>query len=297
VDNSDELLGARLDEALHTGLDTDQVDVTTLLHGSRRRARRIRTQRFATVTAAAALVLAAPVGYEVVNSQPGDVAPPAVMLPSSSGSAIARNVRPTPTATPTAASQDPATPPTPRSASTAIPDSFAFTAAELPPGFVPVPAAGNAAPAMVGGQTCGSAPLKNAQATRPVAARQWTWATKTATQTPTRTATTAPAARTVHLTVTEWAPGAAEVALQDAIGQTGFCRWNESQKEMALTGTVSGGQHWAATSTEAGQFHGRALIQIEDEIVGIEVTDPAGLAAAGRLADELAAVETTRLRR
>ena len=275
LDDADELLGARLDEALRTGLDTDQVDVSTLLHGSRRRARRLRNRRIATVTTLAALVVGGPVGYEVVNAGPNDTAPPAAMLPSSSGSPGLRNSRPV-------------SPPAPRpipSGPTSIPDSFAFTGTQLPPGLVLTRSDRNPGQVLVGGQDCEQPSAGDF--TRPTVGRQWVWSA------PGGSAD----APSVSLTVTGWASGQAETAFTDAIGQSGFCRWRQPQTKQSLTVDVPGGQSWAATSTDADLAYGRALIQIGGGIVGIEVADPGGVADATRLLDELATVEAARLSR
>src|SRR3954466_13006644 len=102
-DNSDDGLGARLDSALRSGLELGSVDVATLLEGSRHRARQVRFRRIASVTAAAVIAVAFPVGYETPTPDV-NAATPSAMLGSSSrpdaNHTIAPVHQPKPTAVP-----------------------------------------------------------------------------------------------------------------------------------------------------------------------------------------------------
>lgn len=85
VDNgSDEQLGVLLDSALRGGLRDGQVDVGALTQGSRQRARQIRHRRVAAVSGIAALVVAVPVGYQVISDHPNGSthADTAALIPS-----------------------------------------------------------------------------------------------------------------------------------------------------------------------------------------------------------------------
>jgi hypothetical protein len=293
-DDSDESLGTRLDSALRAGLDSDQVDVATLLQGTRRRAKRVRTRRTAAVTAVAALVLAVPVGYELLNPQPGATAPPAMILPSSSGSAGARTLAPTARPNPTAAASavPPSGPVTPAldlavtgSTVTGNVASLPFTATELPAGLDPTPRLTlNTGEVLVAGQDCGRASSTAVPDPRPVAGWQWLWSP----------GPKADAGRRISLTVTGWAAGDAAIAVKNTIAGTGHCRWESPQKPYPLTGFPSE-ESWASTSSDAGHYSARAIVRIGDGIAGIEVQDPDGTAAAAKIANRLAAIEAARL--
>jgi hypothetical protein len=179
-DDSDEMLGARLDSALRTRLDLDQVDVGTLLQGSRRRARRVRTQRIAAVAAASVLVVALPVGYEVLNPAGRGSAPPAALLPSGSRPPVTRPGgpinQPNPTAVPSAV------PPSGNGFAsativpTSIPETFvSIPGDELPAGVSFDRTVPNTGQVQVAGQQCGRLASDQPQPVRPVDGRQWVW--------------------------------------------------------------------------------------------------------------------------
>jgi len=287
VDNdSDEALGSRLDSALRTGLDLKHVDVATLVEGSQRRARRIRTRRMATLAAAAVLVLAVPVGYEVINPGPGSGSQSAAMLPSSSRPGATKaaeqiNRRPNPTAIPSAAAPAAASSAASSKAGASIPDAFAFTAAELPAGLVLDGSTKKVGDLVVDGQDCGGTD----KVTQPVVARQWVWSSNRGKADE----------LTVNLTVTAWEAGAAAPAFAAATDATGNCRWEDPQTLRVLPG-VSADETWASTSDVPGDLCGRAVLRIGDGIVGIEVVDPTSVVTAAALADKLAGIQADRLR-
>jgi hypothetical protein len=282
------------------------VDVATLLSGSHRRARRLHTQRVAAMTAAAVLVVAIPVSYKVIDPHPTGITPPAAMLPSGSGSAVPRKVvpsarpDPSPAATPAPddvgepargpsaiPSRQSSTPASPSSRqlkrAAAIPDWFAFSEAELPPGVVLSRAARSVDSAIVEDQNCG----RTQPSPQPVAARQWIWQTKGA----------GSDARVVSLTVTSWAEADAATVFKVAISEFGSCGWFGRQVTTSDQGGAPVNERWAATSTQDGQYYGRAVIRLRNGIVGIQVRDPDGLEEAGKLADDLALAQDARLHR
>jgi hypothetical protein len=305
VDDSDETLGARLDSALRSGLDLGQVDVATLVEGSRHRARQVRTRRIAAAVASAALVLAVPVGYEVVNPGGQTSSQPAAMLPSGSRSpadrALAPTARPKPTAVPSVVpppgassalipgstgSTSPSGPsgsPT-RAVPTSIPDSFAsFTAAQLPAGVSLERTAPLTVGVLVAGQECRSQSSGRSSAVRPVSGRQWVWAAGTGAEN-----------RSVSLTITGWAGDDSAIAFRQAITDTGDCRWAGPQKVRELTVRL-GEESWAATSSAGKQHYARTLVRIGNGIVGVQVQDPDGVGPAAALADRLARIQVTRM--
>lgn len=177
-------LAALLGDALHADLSSDRVDVPSLLDGSRRRARRVRSRRVATAAGAALLVVAVPTGFQVLDPQRGAVAPPAALLPGGDDGAgtdrppaTARTpdaatpsaVPAAPTATPgdsgaaqpgavqPGAGQPGAGQPTDDLAKRTIrliPDALAFTATELPAGVRPAGSSTAASPSLSAGMNC-----------------------------------------------------------------------------------------------------------------------------------------------
>lgn len=274
--NSDDMLGARLDSALRVGLDLEQVDVATLLQGSRRRAQRVRAQRITAAVTTAVLVVAVPVGYEVLNAGTGATAPPAVLLPADSDPAKSRIVEPTPQPDPTAA-PSPVPPSAAESLPTAIPDAFAFATTELPPGLVLESQVSEAGETLVDGQDCVGA--------RPAISRRWVWSTN-----PGKADNLS-----VSLTVTGWAEKEAAAAFTEAIEGGGACTWKDPQTERVRP-VGSAAQTWVATSETEGRHYGRALVRLGGGIVGIQVQDPNSAAAAAELADDLARIQLARLR-
>jgi hypothetical protein len=287
ANDSDEMLGARLDSALRAGLGDHRVDVESLVHGSRRRARRVRSQRIAAVVAVSALVVAVPVGYEVVNPGPGATAPPAVLLPSSSRPAVTQGGRPT-------ARPDPGAVPSPvppsvedrtstqsEGSRTAIPDAFAFTAAELPAGLVLNSGSRKASAALVEGLPCADPQNQ----LKPVASGRWVWSG-------------APASveLSVSLTVTRWAPGTATTAFADTVRAAQSCSDGDSSGVPSSLPGGSDGQVWASTSKAEGRYYSRALVQIGNKIVGVQVQHPKSVAAATELANQLVGFQIVRLR-
>ena len=313
-DDSDEMLGARLDAALRSDLDVGPVDVATLLEGSRHRARRVRTRRIAAMTTAAVTVLAVPVGYEVMNPGSWSDSQPAAMLPSNSRSDADRPVapadRPIPTAAPSALvppSADSASarsstgvsPATSAGSQTApgppgtpvppsIPASFAaFPPAQLPDGVSLQSTDVNPAQMLVAGQECGppgSGPALSVQAVRPVAGRQWLWAARTG----------EPSTRSISLTITGWAGVDSSIAFQQAVDGTGYCRWLVPQKPRTPTGDL-GPESWASTSSSGDLHYARTLVRIGNGIVGVQVQDSRGVGPAAALADRLTKLQVDRL--
>ncbi|HST83295.1 MAG TPA: hypothetical protein VLL08_16280 [Kineosporiaceae bacterium] len=281
--DSDEMLGERLDSALRAGLGHHRVDVESLLHGSQRRAKRVRTQRIAAVVAAAALVVAVPVGYEVVNPGPGAVAPPAVLIPSSSRPAATHDGRPT--ARPDPAAVPSAVPPSAEDGQSPIPDAFAFTAAELPPGLEVNSGSQQVNLPLVEGLPCAGPQNRPT----PAAGRRWLWSAAPGTADE----------LSVSLTVTGWATGKASAAFADTVKAARSCPDGDSIDLSSPAVVVPGGpegQVWAATSEAGGRHYSRALVQIGDKIVGVQVQHPKSVAAATELANKLVGLQIVRLR-
>jgi hypothetical protein len=292
--DSDEELAARLDSALRTDLGLTSVDVGALLEGSRRRARRVRSQRIAAIAAAAALVVAVPVSYELIRPE-GQVVQPAAMLPSGSLTEMPWSAQPTPTRPVTPVSIPSAQPSTPvpieskvtskprasmkatDSAVYPIPDSVAFTAAELPDGLtLNFDAASPKQPTVIG-QICDPG---NPDGARPITGRQWSWVDGSGKMTST----------SVSLIVTGWKGGTGKVAFEQLVADTGYCRWLDPQTAVAFSTTASD-QSWSGTSVSSANSslkYGRAVVRLGDLIAGVQVQDASGTGAAVKLAQSLA---------
>jgi hypothetical protein len=300
-DDPDDELAARLDSALRTGLGSTSVDVVALLDGSRRRARRVRSQRLAAVVAAAVLVVAVPLSYEVIRPDPNGVVQPAALMPSSSLTQLPDSGLPAaaPTQTPSPIAVRPTTPvpistsvttksrpPTKAtlSAGYRIPDSVAFSAAELPDGSklnLDLDT-GTKTPTSMG-QVCDPGNPKGA---RPITSRQWGWAVGDA-----MTATT------VNLVVTGWKSGTGKLAFDQLVTDTGFCQWDDPQTEVDFSTTLSD-QSWSGTSVSSVNSslkYGRAVVRLGDVIAAVEVQDASGTDVALKLADRLAVVSCRHL--
>ena len=285
-DDSDEMLGARLDSALRSGLALAEVDVESLVVGSRRRARRVRSRRIAGAVTTTALVVGVPVGYEVVHPGAAGTAPPAALLPSHPG--VTDLIRPTARPNPVIAPS--AVPPTEadtsltysskgQAAPTAIPELFAFTAAELPPGLTLQRRSAADGGLLVDGQIC-SGPERP----RPAVGRQWIWSTDPGQADD----------LSVSLTVTAWAAGQAATAFATVVEPTGNCTWKDPQTPRVLP-EMAAERSWASTSDVKGEHYARAVVQVGDGIVGVQVRHPKTVAAATEIADRLAKVQVSRL--
>jgi hypothetical protein len=292
-DDSDEMLGARLDSALRTRLDLDQVDVGTLLQGSRRRARRVRTQRIAAVAAASVLVVALPVGYEVINPAGRGSAPPAALLPSSSRPPVTHPAgpinQPNPTAVPSPVPPSGTGFASATTVPTSIPETFvSIPGDELPAGVSFDRTVPNTGQVQVAGQQCGRLASDQPQQVRPVDGRQWMWSAGSAKAD----------VLSISLTVTSWAEGESATAFKQAVAGTGNCRWTDPQKPRAPSPPGSlGSQSWGSTSSSGDRHYARTLVRIGNGIIGIEVTDPAGSGPAADLADRLMRLQVARMTR
>jgi hypothetical protein len=293
--DSDEELAARLDSALRSGLGATSVDVGALLDGSRRRARRVRSQRIAAIAAAGALVVAVPVSYEVIRPERNQVVQPAAMLPSGSLTEMPWSAQPTPPRPVTPVSIPSAQPSTPvpinskatskpqasskviGSAVYQIPDSVAFTAAELPDGLtLSFDGASPRQPTVIG-QGCDPG---NPDGARPIAGRQWSWVDGSGKMTST----------SVSLIVTGWKSGTGRVAFDQFVADTGYCRWVDPQTAVDFSTTASD-QTWSGTSVSSANSslkYGRAVVRLGDLIAGVQVQDASGTGAAVKLAQSLA---------
>jgi hypothetical protein len=163
---------------------------------------------------------------------------------------------------------------------TTIPDEFAFTTAELPPGLTSEEASGAAGAELVDGPDCAGAP----PGASPAAARRWVWSTGSG----------AADGLSVSLTVTGWREGEAAPAFTAAIAAAGRCTRDNPHGPHALP-PVSAGQSWAATSELDGRHYVRALVQFEDGVVEVQVQSQKGVEAA-KLVDKLVLIQADRLR-
>lgn len=73
-----------------------------------------------------------------------------------------------------------------------------------------------------------------------------------------------------------------------------YCRWLDQPKTRAPAGLPEG-DAWSSTSSSDRGAYARTLIRVGNGIVGIQVQDPTGTAAAAALADRLAGLEASRL--
>lgn len=265
-DDTDDMLGSRLDSALRGSLDVNEVDVTTLVQGSRHRARRIRTRRIAGAATAAVLVLGVPVGYEVINPGTSGNNSSAALLPSG------KTRGPAATGAATVPNPVPADP-------TAVPDGYAFTASELPAGLVLDPSSRSVPDTLIAGLDCGAETR-----IRPALGRQWAWAGSPSSAD----------GLSISLTVTGWPKSEAAGAFTTVVDGTGSCTWDAPQQPRTAAG-VDADQVWASTSESGGRLSARTLIRVGDGIVGIQVSRTKGSTAVAALADRLTRLEVTRL--
>jgi hypothetical protein len=277
--DSDEQLSARLDSALRTGLESDQVDVAQLLSGSRSRARQLRTQRFGLVVAAVVLVVALPVGLQVARPRIGaEQGPSAVMVHSPHPT-----VHPAPspvskddtgaTGGGTAASHPGNEPPGAQ---------LEARAWDLLPANLTIRSSRDLSAttvAIVGGLRCPSVNQAARQAGL-ADASQWIWGpAKKARQ----------AGFTVTLSYTTWATGQAGSAFVAQTHGGGGCHWSAPQVRVLLDEPLAG-DAWAATSSSNGVDAVRIALRINDDIVGVEVQG-GDTAAALSLAKQVAHAE------
>jgi hypothetical protein len=296
----DEELVARLDSALRSDLGSSSVDVVALLAGSHRRARRVRSQRIAVVVAVGALVVAVPVGYEVIRPEPNVIVQSAAMLPSSLLTDVPWSATPTLSATQRPATTRQRQAPAPIGASStskaqaiptptvsavhAVPDSVAFNATELPDLKLNSDIADPNQPT-VSGQSCDPGAPNGA---RPITGRQWAWVDSSGKMTST----------SVNLIVTGWKRGTGKLAFDQLVADTGFCRWSDPQTKVDFSTKLSD-QSWSGTSVssvDSALKYGRVVIRLGDVIAGIEVQDARGTDAAVKLAGQLAVDSCKHLR-
>ncbi|GAB3241414.1 hypothetical protein [Kineosporia babensis] len=254
---ADDELAARLDVALHERLHESSVDVGALAAGSRRRSRRLRSQRLGAAVGALAVLIAVPVGWQlatVEKSPTGDLG--AVLLPKQEQRAAAE-----------------------------VPDSVGFTESELPPGSTLTGAAAGASsgsvdPELIDGLSC-AGPTGTAEpgVTDNAQQREWRWSGETE----------------VSLTVTRWAStDAASDAITTLATNTSGCTWNDPVEE--LSHEVSGSQQtWASTSAADGRSVVRMLVRVDELVAGVQIAGDDAEAAA-ELADSLATLEVEKLR-
>jgi len=251
-------LAARLDLALHERLDDTSVNTAALAAGSRRRARRVRSQRLGVAAAALAVVIAVPVGWQLATAPRPTGLQNAALLPEQIDRAAAE-----------------------------VPASVGFTASELPPGASLTGAgagasSGSVDPELVAGLDCagptGSA-AASPGATDNAQQRQWRWSGPT----------------DVALTVTRWAStDAAADAVTSLTGNTSTCTWNDPV-QVEPNAVAGSNQTWSGSSTAGGRAQVHVIVRVDEMVAGLQVTgaDPE---AVSELADSLATLEVDKLR-
>lgn len=253
---ADDELAARLDVALQERLGESSVDVKALAAGSRRRARRVRSQRVGALTGALALLIAVPVGWQLATAERPTDMQGAVLLPKQE-----------------------------HRAADEVPESVGFTESELPPGSTLTGAgagasSGSVDPELVDGLNCaGPTGAAKPGATDNAQQREWRWSGDAE----------------VSLTVTRWgSTDAAADALTTLSNGTGGCSWKEPVEPAAQE--ISGSdQTWASTSTSDGHSVARVLVRVDELVAGVQVADQDPETAA-ELAGSLATTEVQKLR-
>ncbi|GLY14013.1 hypothetical protein LWF15_03060 [Kineosporia rhizophila] len=252
---ADAELAARLDVALHERLSESSVDVAALAAGSRRRSRRVRSQRLGAAVGALAVLVAVPVGWQLATAEQSTDSVSAVLLPKHEQRAAAE-----------------------------VPESLGFSASELPPGVSLTGAAAGASsgsvdPELVDGLSC-AGPTGTAQpgVTDNAQQREWRWSGDTE----------------VSLTVTRWpSTDAAADALTGLTTGIGGCSWNQPVE--VLPHEVTGSeQTWAGSSTADGRAVVRMLVRVNELVAGVQVAGSDEETAA-ELADSLATIEVEKL--
>lgn len=286
-----------LQDALRDRLGTSPVDVTALLGRTRRRARQARVRRRVTLAAActasvgtaAVIAPGAVARLQAVNGT-ASVASAPEPTPGGRRSPVTLTTTPSPTSS-ASPSPTPVPTPVPTPGPTAdpeqrrvyaegvaypIPDTVAFRQSDFPR---PLTVFGFDSgqyrlQPTVPGQSCQDPSLHGVD---PVAGRQWSWSEKSSSAWP----------LTVDLVVTGWAAGTGPARFQDVLHDRGKCRWLVPQRA-AFLDTPTGDDSWAGSQVSNGLTAGHALVRIGDVLVGVEVYDPAGRAAALTLAERLA---------
>jgi hypothetical protein len=256
--DSDEQLGALLDSALRTHQPSDHVDVAALAAGSRRRARQIRSRRTGLIGAAAALLVAVPVGYQVLAPNPH----------GSAGSESAALL--------------------PSGAAHGIPNSMALSPAELPKGLtLTSQGALPAGSAPASGLACRSKAIAGSQ---PLSGRQWRWGSSAD-----GTAVTLTISRWAGGTGKKVF---ADLAAGIGQGRCHWADPQVLRHDAAIAATDDTWASKSDQTDQPDQRGvGRAhtLIRVADLIAAVDVRDLAGAEAAAEVADRLAATEAKHL--
>ncbi len=292
-----------LASALRAGLDDEPVPVTSLLHGARRKATRIRRRRQVGVAGVAAIaVAAAPFGVQTfLERSPRDGATHIASTPGPSTAVVTpTGAPPSPSAliepsvapsesVPSSQATEPTDAPTPQkqpshpqfvslAAPKAIPDDIAFRPGDFKPPLQLTLDLGNYRQVpTVNGQGCTAKP-------GPSAGRVWQWAEENSNRLD---------QVTVSLTLTGWADGRGTQAIRDVTDDTGACRWSPGTKETSSRDLPGDGK-WAATRTMSGLHQAFAVVELGDVLVAVSVTHPDGERAAVDEAKRLVVIAAER---
>ncbi|GAB6899933.1 hypothetical protein [Kineosporia succinea] len=252
----DDELAARLDVALHERLGATNVDVAALAAGSRRRSRRVRTQRIGAAVGALAVLIAVPAGWQLATAERPASLQAAALLPK----------------------QHDAEP---------VPEAAGFSEADLPEGSSLSGAAAGASsgsvdPELVSGLNCAGptgAAAATPGSTDNAQQREWRWTGEK---------------NDVSLIVTRWAStDAAADALTSLANDTSTCTWSDPVEVLPLE--VAGSQQtWAAGATTDGQAVVRTVVRVRELVAGVQVSGD-DLEETTELARELAESEIGKL--
>jgi hypothetical protein len=275
----DDELGERLGRALHADL-AQPVDVPRLIEGSRSRARQIRHRRIGLATAGVVMLVAVPLGAELISS-PDAEGPSAVLSSGQPNPRTSRTIAPLPS---------------PRTGAVPyrLPDTLAFRAAELPREVELTPpdrgsAGQNTGLPLVNGQTCRSITPADPL---PLSTRQWIWSDPG----------TGGRDLRITLTVTAWDRGEGATAFSDLVTGTGRCTFSSPQ-EVTTTALYPGVQSWLGTGPGSGPGTGsppgssssRVVVRHGDLIAGIEVHGATGAVSAQNLSRVLGGIAAQRI--
>jgi hypothetical protein len=280
----DDVLAHRLDDALREGLGADQVDVGSLLVGVRRRARIVRTRRAVAAAAVLAAVLAVPVGYEVLHPTRGVSAPPAAMIPGTSGSpARTLYARRPATAFPLPSAGGPASAdgrvPTVSRDREVIPDRLAFSASHFPSDLTLRSSTEELGADIVGDLACDRKPASSPKSlpSAPLGARHWRW--------------TSAGGAEVDLIVSRWSGTDATPAVSYVV--KAGCLWRRlASRELSSEQVfVPNEATWVSMPIADDNGYSQAMIRSGPLVAGVRVRHPDGVKAAESLAVRLARIE------
>ncbi len=263
-------LSARIEAALHSGLDARPVDVGHLATSTRIGIRRARLRR--RIAGTGALVAAVAALAVVVATGNGSALGTRTVQPANSG------VTPTATSAPRLSRAT--------AADFTFPDSMGLSPSDFPnprmrlqPVIPPV----DPYQPTVFGQTCPLDGKRTAPVPGQLESRLWGW-DEGDTSLPTQQLR-------VQITATLWKAGTGQKHFDEILTNTGFCHWRVGVPRAASTGSLPG-TSWVATRLSESA---EAAMLVGDVIVSVDVADPNGHASALQVARRLLALSVGRL--